>query len=77
MSVGPTIYPLVFAAIGGRCLRNLAVALAERGTTISVDLIPFGRSRLAPTDQRDETDKVQDDSSILLGPISRYKSHRG
>ncbi|KAJ8106309.1 hypothetical protein OPT61_g9621 [Boeremia exigua] len=36
MSVGPTIYPLAFAAIGGRCLRAIAIRLAERGTTISM-----------------------------------------
>ncbi|KAH6622174.1 hypothetical protein C7974DRAFT_397794 [Boeremia exigua] len=34
MSLGPTIYPLAFAAIGSRCLRNIAVRLAERGTTV-------------------------------------------
>lgn len=36
MSLGPTIYPLAFAAIGSRCLRNIAVRLAEHGTTILV-----------------------------------------
>ncbi|KAH6629031.1 hypothetical protein C7974DRAFT_179237 [Boeremia exigua] len=35
MQLGPTIYPLAFAAIGSRCLRNVAVRLAERGTTIA------------------------------------------
>ncbi|KAF1925615.1 uncharacterized protein M421DRAFT_398148 [Didymella exigua CBS 183.55] len=34
MSLGPTIYPLAFAAISGRCLRSIAVRLAERGTTL-------------------------------------------
>lgn len=36
MSLGPTVYPLAFAAIGSRCLRNAAVHLAERGTTVLV-----------------------------------------
>ena len=36
MKLGPTVYPLAFAAIGSRCLRNVAVYLAERGTNILV-----------------------------------------
>lgn len=36
MNLGPTIYPLAYAAVGGRCLRSIAIRLAERGTTISV-----------------------------------------
>ena len=36
MNLGPTVYPLAFAAIGSRCLRNIAVHLAERGTNILV-----------------------------------------
>ncbi|KAF3035919.1 hypothetical protein E8E12_003941 [Didymella heteroderae] len=35
MNLGPTIYPLAFAAIGSRCLRSVAIHLAERGTTIA------------------------------------------
>ncbi|KAF1933564.1 uncharacterized protein M421DRAFT_200147 [Didymella exigua CBS 183.55] len=35
MNLGPTIYPLAFAAIGSRCLRNVAIYLAERGTTLA------------------------------------------
>jgi len=40
MSLGPTIFPLAFAAIGSRCFRSIAVHLAENGTTISVGLAP-------------------------------------
>ncbi|KAF2823973.1 hypothetical protein CC86DRAFT_62444 [Ophiobolus disseminans] len=36
MTLGPTIYPLLFAALCGRCLRSLAVWYAETGTTIEV-----------------------------------------
>ena len=44
MNLGPTIYPLAFAAIGSRCLRSIAIRFAERGTTVGVcidDLIPI------------------------------------
>ncbi|KAJ8106810.1 hypothetical protein OPT61_g9296 [Boeremia exigua] len=34
MNLGPTIFPLAFAAIGSRCLRSIAVRIAERGTSI-------------------------------------------
>ncbi|KAH7371443.1 hypothetical protein BKA66DRAFT_551697 [Pyrenochaeta sp. MPI-SDFR-AT-0127] len=34
--LGPTIYPLVFAALGGRGLKRIAVWRAERGTTLGV-----------------------------------------
>ncbi|PSN61766.1 hypothetical protein BS50DRAFT_592706 [Corynespora cassiicola Philippines] len=34
MQLGPTIYPLIYVAIGARCLRKIAVFLAERGTRV-------------------------------------------
>ncbi|KAI1668030.1 cell wall anchored protein [Pyrenophora tritici-repentis] len=36
MTFGPTIYPLLFAALGSRSLKSLAIRLSERGTTIAV-----------------------------------------
>ncbi|KAF2658976.1 hypothetical protein K491DRAFT_689580 [Lophiostoma macrostomum CBS 122681] len=36
MQLGPTIYPLIFAGVAGRCIRNLAQRKAEIGTTIEV-----------------------------------------
>ncbi|KAH6616836.1 hypothetical protein C7974DRAFT_366495 [Boeremia exigua] len=35
MTLGPTVFPLAFAAIGSRCLRGVAIYLAERGTSIT------------------------------------------
>lgn len=34
--LGPTIYPLVFAALGGRALRKIALWRAGEGTTLGV-----------------------------------------
>lgn len=34
MLLGPTLFPLAFAALGGRSLRNIALWYAERGSTI-------------------------------------------
>jgi hypothetical protein len=36
MLFGPTLFPLAFAALGGRSLRNIARWKAERGSTIGV-----------------------------------------
>jgi hypothetical protein len=36
MLLGPTIFPLVFVALGGRSLRNIALWKAQRGSTIDV-----------------------------------------
>lgn len=36
MLLGPTLFPLAFAALGGRSLRNIALWKAERGSTIGV-----------------------------------------
>jgi hypothetical protein len=36
MALGPTLYPLVYAAVCGRYLRSFAIWLVERGTTIEV-----------------------------------------
>lgn len=38
MLLGPTVFPLAFAALGGRSMRNVALWNAERGTTIGVGL---------------------------------------
>lgn len=39
MNLGPTVYPLAFAAIGSRCLRSIAIRLAETETTRATYLI--------------------------------------
>jgi NADH:ubiquinone oxidoreductase subunit 4 (subunit M) len=38
MLLGPTVFPLAFAALGGRSMRNMALWKAERGSTIKVRL---------------------------------------
>lgn len=34
--LGPTLFPLAFAALGGRSLKKIALWKAERGTTLGV-----------------------------------------
>ena len=42
MLLGPTLFPLAFAALGGRSLRNIALWKAEHGSTIGVrDISPL------------------------------------
>jgi hypothetical protein len=36
MLLGPSLFPLAFAALGGRSLRNIALWKAERGSTVGV-----------------------------------------
>ncbi|KAH8723229.1 hypothetical protein GQ44DRAFT_710810 [Phaeosphaeriaceae sp. PMI808] len=36
MLFGPTLFPLAFAALGGRSMRNIALWKAQRGSTIGV-----------------------------------------
>ncbi|KAH6642924.1 hypothetical protein C7974DRAFT_112820 [Boeremia exigua] len=36
MLLGPTVFPLAFAALGGRSLKNIALWRAERGSTLGV-----------------------------------------
>lgn len=36
--LGPTLFPLAFAALGGRSLRKIALWRAERGTTLGVSM---------------------------------------
>ncbi|KAF2133570.1 hypothetical protein P153DRAFT_428514 [Dothidotthia symphoricarpi CBS 119687] len=46
--LGPTIFPLAFAALGGRSLKNIALWNAERGTTLGVlELLVGSRSFVA------------------------------
>lgn len=44
---GPTIFPLVFAALGGRSMKNIALWTAERGSTIGVS--PYYPTNLEET----------------------------
>lgn len=56
MTLGPSIYPLAFAAIGGRCMRSIAVFVAERGTTILVQAsLPTLR---APSNSKADTGNI-------------------
>lgn len=34
--IGPTLFPLAFAALGGRSIKRIALWRAERGTTLGV-----------------------------------------
>lgn len=45
MTLGPTIYPLLFAALGGRSSRGFALWLAENGTTIEVGCAERGQPK--------------------------------
>ena len=36
--LGPTVFPLAFAALGGRSLKKIALWKAERGTTLGVSI---------------------------------------
>lgn len=36
MQLGPTLYPLLFAGVGGRCLKNIGRKRAEVGTRLEV-----------------------------------------
>ncbi|KAF3040303.1 hypothetical protein E8E12_006936 [Didymella heteroderae] len=38
MSLGPTMFPIIFAAISGRSMKMIARYLAEKGTKISADI---------------------------------------
>ena len=37
-SIGPSIYPIIFAAIVARCLKKIACWQAERGTSLGVSM---------------------------------------
>jgi hypothetical protein len=38
--LGPTLFPLAFAALGGRSLKRIALWRAQRGTTVGVRSLP-------------------------------------
>lgn len=46
MLLGPTLFPLAFAALGGRSLKNTALWSAERGSTVGVHLASSRSCRL-------------------------------
>ncbi|KAH7390505.1 hypothetical protein BKA66DRAFT_547961 [Pyrenochaeta sp. MPI-SDFR-AT-0127] len=69
MMLGPTIYPLLFAALGGRSLRGIAVWRVECGTTIEVleKLIA-----LSPLGGQSTLRLLRETNSTALSPSTVY-----